>query len=419
MIIIATTSDKKYCGHCNRTLKKTEFYASNNKEKYPDGFYKECKKCAAMHVNPYDTNTFLYLLQEIDVPWIPEEWSLCIDQVLRANGNDAGEVTAQAVLGRYFAHMRLTQYRHYRWKDTEILQQKKEEEMRQALQFEHYTDEEIEDKIASKKTLPEQPDLSVTYSQNEATDRTQDVYAKKIEQEKYFEEQLTDENRVQLLLKWGPEYNAQEWVQLEQLYNDMMASYDIQTAGHKDTLKLACKASLKTHELLNCGDIDGALKASRMYDTLMKSGKFQPVQNKNDSNNVIDSIGELVALCETDGYIEKYYISSPKDKVDQVLEDYKDYVRYLVETEENLGSLIESSAKILAQQEHDNALAANGEDDSDDILASIEEDISTPIPTSTIEEDEYEDTAQAIENLIAASRPKNEKKNISSTKSKK
>lgn len=77
-----------------------------------------------------------------------------------------------------------------------------------------------------------------------------------------------------LRLKWGRGYRPEEWVRMEQLYNDMMNSYDIQGAGHKDTLIMICKASLKTNQLLDAGDIDGAQKMAKMYDSLMKSGNF-------------------------------------------------------------------------------------------------------------------------------------------------
>ena len=50
-----------------------------------------------------------------------------------------------------------------------------------------------------------------------------------------------------LRLKWGSNYRPEEWVRMEQLYNDMMNSYDIQTAGHKDTLIMLCKTSLKAN----------------------------------------------------------------------------------------------------------------------------------------------------------------------------
>ena len=58
---------------------------------------------------------------------------------------------------------------------------------------------------------------------------------------------LTDEDKLYLRLKWGKHYRPEEWVRLEQMYNEMMESYDIQTAGHIDTLKLLCKTSLKAN----------------------------------------------------------------------------------------------------------------------------------------------------------------------------
>ena len=62
-----------------------------------------------------------------------------------------------------------------------------------------------------------------------------------------FVDDLTEEDRTYLRLKWGKTYKPEEWVKLEQLYEEMMASYDIQGAGHIDTLKLICKTSLKAN----------------------------------------------------------------------------------------------------------------------------------------------------------------------------
>jgi len=58
---------------------------------------------------------------------------------------------------------------------------------------------------------------------------------------------LTDEDKLYLRMKWGKAYKPDEWVQLEKLYLEMMQSYDIQGAGHEDTLKLVCKTSLKSN----------------------------------------------------------------------------------------------------------------------------------------------------------------------------
>jgi hypothetical protein len=101
----------------------------------------------------------------------------------------------------------------------------------------------------------------------------------------------------------------------------MMASYDIQGAGHIDTLKLVCKTSLKANQLIDMGDIEGYQKMSKVYNELMKSGKFTAAQNKADNGEFVDSVGELIELCEKQGYIEKFYIDSPNDKVDLTIQD--------------------------------------------------------------------------------------------------
>jgi len=59
--------------------------------------------------------------------------------------------------------------------------------------------------------------------------------------------ELTEEDKLYLRLKWGKSYKPEEWVALEKLYEEMMSSYDIQGAGHIDTLKLVCKTSLKAN----------------------------------------------------------------------------------------------------------------------------------------------------------------------------
>ena len=58
-----------YCEKCNRTMSAEQFYTSNNLEKYPnDGKLKQCKKCITMHVDNWNPDTYLWILQEVDVP---------------------------------------------------------------------------------------------------------------------------------------------------------------------------------------------------------------------------------------------------------------------------------------------------------------------------------------------------------------
>lgn len=52
------------------------------------------------------------------------------------------------------------------------------------------------------------------------------------------------------------------------------------------------------NQALDCGDVDGFQKLSRVYDTLRKSAKFTAAQNKEQKNDFVDCIGEMVAYCE-------------------------------------------------------------------------------------------------------------------------
>ena len=117
---------------------------------------------------------------------------------------------------------------------------------------------------------------------------------------------------------------------------------------------------------MDIGDIEGAQKMVRTYNELMKSGNFTAAQNKSDGGDFVDSIGELVSMCEKDGYIERYYVDEPKDKVDFTIKDMQRYTRNLIMEETNLGNLIEQAIKQNAIEDH--------EDDDDNILIDYDDD---------------------------------------------
>jgi len=174
----------------------------------------------------------------------------------------------------------------------------------------------------------------------------------------------------------------------------MMASYDIQGAGHIDTLKLLCKTSLKANQLIDIGDVEGFQKMSKVYDSLMKSGKFTAAQNKAESGEFVDSIAELVELCEKEGFIPRFYISQPNDKVDETLQDLKYYTHTLVTEEMNLGNLIESAVKEMAKQE--------AKEEDEDIEDELEYDnIGTLIDEDFVEHRQFlEEEAELDEILL-------------------
>ena len=115
-------------------------------------------------------------------------------------------------------------------------------------------------------------------------------------------------------------------------------------------MQMICKTYLKMNQAIDCGDVSGYNTLSRVYDTLRKSAKFTAAQNKEAKNDYVDSVGELVAICEREGFIPRYATDIPQDKVDITLKDMNNYVRKLVTQDLGFGQQIEDSIKKLQIQ---------------------------------------------------------------------
>lgn len=379
-----------YCEKCNKTMLADQFYGTNNLEKYPDGKLRQCKKCMSMHVDNFNPDTYLWILQECDVPYIPEEWN----KLLASYGKDRSKLTGLSILGRYLSKMKLKQFRDYRWEHTEHLQEVANKKMEETMKRQGYDAVEIHQAI-SQATVPipqvvEQP----KFEDNNPFLATgnEDYFAEMNggSAADDFVDDLTEEDKTYLRLKWGKTYKPEEWVRLEQLYEEMMASYDIQGAGHIDTLKLVCKTSLKANQLIDIGDIEGFQKMSKVYDSLMKSGKFTAQQNKAETGDFVDSIGELIELCEKQGYIERYYIESPKDRVDLTIADMQRYTKTLVEEETNLSIMVEKALREIEKEDE-----ANAENTEDMIIDDI--DLSLEDLERTLKDQDYVDFQEFLD----------------------
>ena len=374
--------EQYYCKKCNRTMGADQFYGSNNLEKYPNGKLDTCKKCITMHVDNFNPDTYMWILQECDVPYVPDEWH----KLLEKYAYDRDKLTGMTILGRYLSKMKLKQHKDYRWKDTAFLQEMADTKKEQAMKRQGYDAQEIalqlekdrrylpEDGVAKEPVYAETP--SAPYP-------VEDYFAEQCGGEE-LNIDLTDEDKTYLRLKWGKTYKPEEWVKLEQLYEEMMQSYDIQGAGHIDTLKLICKTSLKANQLIDMGDIEGFQKMSKVYDSLMKSGNFTAAQNKSESGEFVDSIGELIELCEKDGYIERYYVESPNDKVDLTIQDMQRYTRTLIEEETNISTMVEKALRENAKEDEEDA--KNNESDIID-----EADLSIEDLEKTLRDEDYTD----------------------------
>lgn len=339
------------CQKCGKTMDEKQFYT------YKDGKKTElCKKCLTMHVDPFNSDTFLWLLEKMDVPYIPQEWNVLRDKDF---AKDPNKVNGMAIFGKYLSKMKLKQWNNYGWADTEAIQAKNAAKAQEEIEAQQRFEQEVQEQYEKGEISEAQyKTLMSTETQNAAVPAmgpppgyigNNNPY----DENSFMSEDelidpasdLTEEDKIYLAMKWGRLYKPNEWVELEKKYTEMMNSFDIQDSDTTGTLILICKTYLKMNQAIDCGDMDGFQKLSRVYDSLRKSAKFTAAQNKEAKNDYVDSVGELVAICEREGFIPRFATDIPQDKVDITLKDMNNYVKKLVTQDLGFGQQIEDSIK--------------------------------------------------------------------------
>ena len=369
----------KLCQKCGKMLDEdTQFYT------YKDGTKTEmCKKCLTMHIDNFDESTYLWLLEKMDVPYIPEEWNVLRERAYAKNPN----LNGMSVFGKYLSKMKLKQYKQYGWADTEKLNALNEE--KRAIQKEEREkfEKEIKKQFEAGEIGEAEYKTMISAETQNKEYMSRPIAQPEFSQDKYFSEnneivqeqmnslisELTQEDKKVLAMKWGVLYRPEEWIELEKDYNNMMNSFDIQDADTINTLILICKTNLKMNQALDAGDIEGYQKLSKVSESLRKSAKFTAAQNKEQKNDYVDCVGELVTMCEKDGFIPRFETDIPQDKVDLTLKDMENYLYKLVTQDLGFGQQIEDALKKIQIQKEMNE---NVEDilEDDDPTTLIDQD---------------------------------------------
>ena len=340
-----------YCEKCGRTMNENQFYT------YKDGRKTElCKKCLTMHVDNFNPETFLWLLEKMDVPYVPNEWNVLRD---RAYEKDPNKMNGMSVFGKYLSKMKLKQWKDYGWEDSEKLQALEEEKKKALIIHNEQNKENWKEKYENGE-ISEAEYKTMTSVPLQAASQVPGVLVGSIGSNNPFNEvnfisqeelpdpteELTDDDKVYLAMKWGRMYTPREWIELEQSYDEMMNSFDIQDADTINTLMFICKTKLKMNQALDSADIEGFQKLSKVYNDLRKSAKFTAAQNKEEKKDFVDCVGNLVAYCEKEGgAIPKYELKTDLDIVDTVINDLKRYTKDLIYEDKALASQIENYLK--------------------------------------------------------------------------
>lgn len=363
-----------YCPKCRKTMAETKFYQKRDGTKFD-----LCKACVTLHFDNFEPDTFLWAIEYADFPYIEQEWNKIRD---REYQKDPNKFNGMSVFGRYIGKMRLKQWKvdgvwRNTWADTEywkeIYDKKKEDsagaEEREAAyneqaqnikeSYERGEISEAQYQTFVSMSAPE-PEFPIVAEEALEEPKRGPGRPKKETPSLYpvndhpfeevetvdFSSLLEEEDKIFLALKWGKFYTAEEWLALEKLYLEMINSFEISDAARDTTLKMICKTVLKMNQAVDAGDIETYQKLSRVYETMMKSAKFTEAQKKEEVVKEIDSIGEMVRLCEKEtGFIPEFAVEYNLDTIDEVLKDMQNFNESLIKEDPTVWKQIQDYIK--------------------------------------------------------------------------
>ena len=365
------------CTKCGKAKKETDFYKMN------DGTRCDmCKPCLTMHIDNRNPDTFLWILEKFDIPYIEDKW---VELSNREYMKNPAKFGPNSVFGIYLRAMHMNQYKDYKFADSNKLnfEKLKAKEEAQSRRKEMGLDEEYEANLKNKLENGEIGEAEyntlsrTTESSNDFEPIGPPQFIQDVSQvnEDSIRAELSEDDIKYLALKWGLFYKPSQWVWLEKKYQEYANQYEL-SVDREDVLRKICKVSLKMDEALDLGDTKTFKDLSITYESLRKSGKFTEAQKQEEERREIDSIGELVAFVEREGGIIPCYkdpIEYPQDKVDFTIRDIKHYVDRLVKEELGLSDLIESFIKKAEKNKAesvDDIMATKFDTDAEDVSES-------------------------------------------------
>lgn len=172
---------------------------------------------------------------------------------------------------------------------------------------------------------------------------------------------LADEKRRKLQEKWGFNYDDEALVYLENLYDGLLLTQNINGALQGDQAVKICKISYE----IDCRIREGADfdKLLASYDKLVKTGEFTPKNVKNASD--FESMGELCRWLEKRGFVNQFYDGETRDVVDETIKNIQSWNQRLYTNESGIGDEISQRIQALKTAAELESYYDLNEDDND------------------------------------------------------
>lgn len=263
----------KECTRCGQTF-GPENFTKTKSYFYPDGYLPICNDCLKKFLveNEFQWDAVDKICQYADIPFVPDKF----EELHKINGDDVFPIYALVFFGEEFEGLGWGDY------------------------FEEF---------------------------------------KRLQREGYIEEELPElrEEKIRKLQeKWGPNYDYDALTYLENLYNGILQTQNVNGALQGDQALKLCKIS---YEIDSC--IRGGLPVDKLlasYDKLVKTAEFTPKNVKSASD--FDSVGELFRWLEKRGWRNSYYDGVTQDVVDETIKNIQNYNQRLYTNESGIGDEI-------------------------------------------------------------------------------
>ena len=297
----------KECARCGASC-GPEHFSPCRSPFYPDGVLPICNDCVEkiLQEDNFSWDAVNLLCQCANIPFIPKEWT----KIWEMNGEGSFPVYAKMVAQ--------TDYQGVNWGDYE----------------EYY--KELHDQHQLEQELPE------------------------------VSEQIMKKRKD----KWGYNYDDEELAYLENLYNGLMTTQNVNGALQVDQALKICKMSLEIDKKIREGsDFDKLLSS---YDKLVKAAEFTPrnVKNLND----FDTCGELIKWLEKTGWKNKFYDDVSRDVVDECMKNIQNFNQRLYINESGISDDINARIEQLkSAKELENSESYYGTDRTYDLDAYDDE----------------------------------------------
>lgn len=265
----------KTCNRCGISQSSNAF-APTKSIFYSDGAVPICNGCIEEYLVEvdFDWKEVDKLCQWLDIPFVPREW----ERLREMNGNK--------VFGAYAEVFAQTEYENIGW----------------------------DDYYKAFKQLQEAGDLESELPK------------------------LSEQKRKQLRDRWGANYDDEALNYLEDLYNGLITTQNVNGALQGDQAIKICKMSYEIDCRIRAGaDFDKLLTS---YDKLVKAAEFTPKNVKNI--NDFDSVGEVVRWLEKKGWKNKFYDDVTRDIVDETIKNIQAFNQRLYTNESGIGEEITS-----------------------------------------------------------------------------